>query len=235
MSKKKIAIIAAMPEELEVVFKEIDLIKKDVQFNHEFFIAKYKSHELILTLCGVGKVNGALVTSMLHFLYQVDLIINVGSALGLANDLSIGDVVLASSARFHDLKLDYDDVVATPQRFLEKCNLDLVKQFEMVCSHLNLNFKTGMIISGDQFINDFIIKKELKERFIEAVAVDMETCSILKVSNQLNIDCIIVRGISDLFDSVDNVVDFNQFVKVAAASSWKIIKTWLNNVKKGDE
>lgn len=235
MSKKKIAIIAAMPEELEVVLKETDLVKKEFHYNHEFYIVDYKSSELILTLCGVGKVNSALVTSILHFLYQVDLVINVGSALGLATDLAIGDVVLAHSARFHDLKLDYDDVVDTPKRFLENCNLSLVREFELVCRQLNLNFKTGMIVSGDQFISDLEVKKEIKNRFSDAIAIDMETCAILKVANQLSVDCVIVRGISDLFNSVDNVIDFNQFVKVAAASSWKIIKTWLDNIKKGDE
>lgn len=229
MSKKKIAIIAAMPEELEVVLKETELIEKEIHYNHEFYRVSYQSSELILTLCGVGKVNSALVTSMLHFLYNIDLIINVGSALGLANDLAIGDVVLASSGRFHDLKLDYDDVIDTPTRFLEKANLALVKEFENVCRSLNLNFKTGLIVSGDQFISDLEVKKAIKNRFVDAIAIDMETCAILKVANQLCVDCVIVRGISDLFDSVDNVIDFNQFVKLAADSSWAIIKLWLNN------
>lgn len=233
MSKNRIAIIVAMPEEVEAILQITNLVDEQYYYGHKFLCVKYNQQEIILTVCGVGKVNSAFVTSLLGLVYKVDLIINLGSALGMADCQKIGDVVLVDSARFHDLCLDYDDLIATPKRFLELANDSLVNSFEKVCQKLGVAYQRGLIVSGDQFVCDMQKKLEIKKRFSteNIVALDMESCAILGVANRLGIDCIIVRGISDLLFSEDNVVDFNQFVKIAAKNSCKIVQNWLDYEK----
>ena len=233
MSKNRIAIIVAMPEEVEAILEITTLVDEQYYYGHKFLIVKYNQQEIIITICGIGKVNSAFVTSLLGLVYKVDLIINFGSALGMTNDQKIGDVVLIDSARFHDLCLDYDDLLVTPTRFLELANSNLVNSFEHACRQLGIVYKRGLIVSGDQFVSDNAKKLEIKQRFDSEniVALDMESCAILSVANRLEIDCIIVRGISDLLSSNDNVIDFNQFVRVAAKNSCKIVRYWLDNEK----
>ncbi len=77
---KKIVIIAAMNEEMQ----EIRNIMKDVSikkiFDIDVYEGKINGKDCVLALGGVGKVNAARSTQILIDMYEVEFVINVGSA-----------------------------------------------------------------------------------------------------------------------------------------------------------
>ena len=102
---KKYGIIAAMKEEMQEIEKimtEIE-IKKIYELN--FIEGKINNTEIVLVEAGIGKVNAARTTQILIDNFDIDAVINVGSA-GSANDeLDIGDIVIADKLIQHDFDI----------------------------------------------------------------------------------------------------------------------------------
>lgn len=77
---KKIVIIAAMQEEMDEIRKIMaDVCTKDI-YEMRVYEGRINNKECVLVKCGVGKVNAARSTQILIDNYDVDFIINVGSA-----------------------------------------------------------------------------------------------------------------------------------------------------------
>ena len=85
--------------------------------------------------------------------------------------------------------------------------------------------KTGVIITGDQFITSRAQKRQLRKRFPEALAVEMEGCSVAHACYVNGVPFAIIRCISDLADNgaEDSYDAFEQ--KAAEKSASVIIKT----------
>lgn len=100
-----IGIIAAEDDEM-LAIKElmIDVIEKDI-YNLKFFSGKIHDKDCTLVKCGVGKVNSARTTQVLIDNYNVNYVINVGSAGGINPNLEIGDIVIADRLVQYDFDL----------------------------------------------------------------------------------------------------------------------------------
>lgn len=77
---KYVGIIAAMPEEMEAIKSKMINTKELDIFNLKFFEGKIKNQKIILVKCGVGKVNAARTTQIMIDKFDIDYIINIGSA-----------------------------------------------------------------------------------------------------------------------------------------------------------
>lgn len=78
----KYAIIGAMEEEVEAIKERITIHSSTTIANCEYNIGSYGDHEIILLQSGIGKVNAALSTTILHERFKPDYVINTGSAGG---------------------------------------------------------------------------------------------------------------------------------------------------------
>lgn len=77
---KKIVIIAAMQEEMDEIRKIMTNVTiKDI-YEMRVYEGMINDKECVLVKCGVGKVNAARSTQILIDNYDVDFVINVGSA-----------------------------------------------------------------------------------------------------------------------------------------------------------
>lgn len=77
---KKIVIIAAMQEEMNEIRKiMIDVTTKYI-YEMRVYEGRINNKECVLVKCGVGKVNAARNTQILIDNYDIDFVINVGSA-----------------------------------------------------------------------------------------------------------------------------------------------------------
>ena len=100
-----IGIIAAEEEEMMAIKKlMLDVSEKDI-YNLKFFSGKIHDKDCTLVKCGVGKVNSARTTQILIDNFDVNYVINVGSAGGINPDLEIGDVVIANRLVQYDFDL----------------------------------------------------------------------------------------------------------------------------------
>lgn len=228
---KKYAIIAAMQEEMQEIKKIMTEIKEKQIYELEFFEGKINDTEVVLVEAGVGKVNAARTTQILIDNFEVEAIINVGSA-GVANDeLDIGDIVIGKKVVQHDFDIT---AFGHPKGFIsnvgecvESDNKLIEKMEETILGLQNEDFKikVGTIASGDIFCTEIKMKEKIRNKF-DADAIEMEGAAIAQVCKLDNIPFIIVRSISDSPNGNNNIT-FDKFLEKASRRCALIIEKFL--------
>lgn len=229
----KIGIICAMQEELDSALKELDL-KYDITKEHCFTVYKttYLNNELCFILSGIGKVNAAIHTQYVIDKYAVDIVINVGVAGSLSNNLNFGDVVVATDLVQHDMNVEAFGIplgqIPRMDVFSFKsseCLLEKARQIKV--SECAVQF--GRIVSGDQFIDDkdkalFLVKE------FKALACEMEGAAVAHVCHVNEVPFIVIRALSDMAGQGDSdaIHSFNELKDMASVRSALIIKELLN-------
>lgn len=237
MKHKIIAVICAMDIELEGYKKIISNISKEQIIGHEFLIGDYLDNKLVITKCGIGKVNAAAITLLLVEHYKPDLIINSGIAGGYAKDLKTLDVVIAEKVVYSDVDmttdaftdLRYGQLQDLPFTF--NSNKEVLNEVRKLKLSNNIYF--GTIMTGDQFVTDY--KKTdniVKEHFydLNILACDMESCAIAHICYLTKTEFIIVRSISDVIGSSD-AFDYQTFAPIAAKNATDLVEFIIKEVK----
>jgi adenosylhomocysteine nucleosidase len=96
----KIGVLCAIPKEI----KYFDLQHNSAQKRgaRTFYRKKDSRHELIVVECGLGKVNAALVSTLLIQEFDCELLIFSGVAGGIDPEMEIGEVVVGESLIQYD-------------------------------------------------------------------------------------------------------------------------------------
>lgn len=240
MSKIKIAIIGAMDCEVNKL-KEMLMDREDFsQGKINVSLGEISGIDVIVSQSGVGKVNSAMTTQFIIDKYSPDYIINTGIAGGLADGLSVGDIVIGKEL----VQYDFDTSALGYARGYMCTGVDkdkptkyfsdekIISLFEnaVKTSCSNVKVHKGIIATGDTFVSSFEKKMEIKSLF-NAAAVEMEGCSIAQVANANSVPCMIIRALSDLADgSATKSLDI--FEKEMAEFSSSTIAVLLENLSK---
>ena len=99
----KIGIIAAMPEELVHLTQNLDRTQEVQVLGNTYYTGAVGKTEVVLVQSGIGKVMSAMSVAVLADHFQVDAVINTGSAGALAEGIAVGDVVIADKLAYHDV------------------------------------------------------------------------------------------------------------------------------------
>jgi len=227
---KKIGIVLAMKEELESIRKYLKNERKISIFNLDFYDGYIYDTNCILVECGIGKVNAARTTQILIDNLKVDMIINIGVAGGLTNELNIGDIVIGTKLVQHDFDITSfgheKGFISGVGKYIDSdLNLvSLVKEVAKKDTFKNNHIVEGVIASGDIFCTDPLMAQKIHNKF-NALCVEMEGASIAQVCYLCNIPFIVLRSISDTPNG-NNEVDFDTFL----TDSSNIIANLLLNV-----
>ena len=227
----KFGIIAAMQEEMCEIEKIMEEKQAKQIYELNFIIGKINSLDVVLVEAGVGKVNAARTTQILIDNFNVEAIINVGSA-GSANDeLDIGDIVIGEKIVQHDFDITAfghpKGYISNVGQYIESDSI-LIKKMEQTILKMQDNefkIKLGTIASGDIFCTEPKMKEKIRYKF-EADAIEMEGAAIAQVCKLDNIPFIIIRSISDKPNG-NNHITFDQFLEKASKRCAKIIKEFL--------
>lgn len=124
----KIGIIGAMEEEVSILRGQIEHPQVKTIAGYEYTAGKMRGKDVILLRSGIGKVNAALSTGLLLQTYAPDCLINTGSAGGANPALHVGDVVISTEVRHHDVDAtvfgyEYGQVPQMPPAFWRMRNL----------------------------------------------------------------------------------------------------------------
>lgn len=229
-----IAIIGAMDEEIALLKEKIKNCTVTKKAQCEFYCGQLSGVNVTLVKSGIGKVAAALSTTLLLEYYPCDVVINMGSAGGLSPQLTVGDLVISSAVGYHDVDLTafgykLGQMSGCPELFIaDKHFIHLA----LACAkQQNINAVTGLICSGDTFMNGDNALIQLKVHFPDAIAVDMEAAAIAQVCFRYNTSFLIARAISDVANK-ESAIDFNQFLPVAAEQSSKFVQLMLNKLSK---
>lgn len=98
-----------MEEEVTILRDQLKNATQENIAGCEFTTGVYEDKEVILLKSGIGKVNAAVSTTLLLDRFQPDYVINTGSAGGFHHTLNVGDIVISTDVRHHDVDVTIFD------------------------------------------------------------------------------------------------------------------------------
>ena len=229
----KIGIIGAMKIEVEKLCSMAENVKKEKVGGIEFNVGDLCGHQVIIAVCGVGKVFAAMCAQAMILNYSPDAIINTGVAGALASELRVGDVAVAENVVQHDMDTS---PIGDPVGLISGINMVQIPADEKISSalkktalDLGMTCLSGTIASGDQFIADKAKKAYIKDTF-SAIACEMEGAAIGQVCFVNGTPFGILRSISDNGDESAGM-SYDKFIGVAVENSVKILTEFLAQTK----
>lgn len=229
-----IGIIGAMELEVEKLIEAMEQKEEIVYKKRTFYKGKLEGTDVVLARCGVGKVNAALTVQMLVDKFDITDVINTGVAGSLNEKIDIGDIVLATNAVYHDMEaiaFGYErGQVPQMEVFEFPMSKELSDIAEAACKKVNPDIKVfkGRVASGDQFIADKTVKENIVKWF-SPMCVEMEGAAMAHAAYVNDINCLIIRAISDKADDSAEM-DYPTFEKKAAVHCANMVREMMKHM-----
>jgi futalosine hydrolase len=214
---KPILIIAAMPLETGLLEGALIHTTRMKSAGFEYLTGKLGESEIIVCAGGVGKINAASATAALIELHNPLLVINTGCAGAyIGSGLSIGDLAVASEEVLGDEGI----ILTTGWKDLGYMELPMldhggIQYFNMIPLSSQLSEKAmqladslGRFLMRGRFATVSICSgteergEELVRRW-NVIAENMEGAAVAQVCLRYGVDCIEVRGISNMVEERD--------------------------------
>jgi 5'-methylthioadenosine/S-adenosylhomocysteine nucleosidase len=218
VSSAKIGIIVALNGTAEQIRSAMEISHTRHYAQREFFIGTLSDTDIVLTRSPMGMINNAITTQVLISRFEVQQIISIAPAGGLADQIKIGDLVIANQVWQHDFGTikpygfiwgktpDGSGSHSLGYQQLDVKMLTIAKKTSESIPITGNHFHEGIIAGGDSFIADNDKKLWIAQKF-DAVAVDMGSAAIAQVCFANKLPCLILRMITDKAD-INARVDF---------------------------
>ncbi len=215
------AVVAAMEEEMKFLRAHTRAVEEPTIAGVSFFRGKFAESEIILLQSGIGKVNAALATTLLHQVYAPETVINTGSAGGLQMEFQVGDIVLATSIQYHDVNVtsfgyQIGQVPGEPVSY--PVDNVLLSQALTVGEKMSVGVHPGLLLSGDQFMDDPKEILRIRQHWPAAVAVEMEGAAVAQVCHHFGSRFLAIRALSDIAGQ-ESRISFAEFLPKAAMNA----------------
>lgn len=213
---QNISIIMAMKSEAESFIEHLELSRENHLFRSGIPFQVYKGSletvQLSLLLSGtdpechvdnVATVPAALMTYLAVEKFEPDMVLNAGTAGGIAGQgCKIGDVYLSSGKFcFHDRRI--------PLPGFDQYGMGLYPTYDTSGIAKDLQLKTGTVSTGNSL--DLLDKDMEIIRANQAIIKDMEAAAIAWVCRTLSVPMIAIKAITDLID--EDTPTETQFIK----------------------
>ncbi len=233
-----IGVIGAMPGEVQRLHELLADETITERVGRRFHEGRLGGQRVTLVQSRIGKVAAAITATTLIRDFDVDAIIFTGIAGALADDLRIGDVVVATDLIQHDLQgppemfargeIPLSGVVEIPtdaaltavataasRSFADEIDtiVDLERRAELGVDRPRVH--VGQIATGDEFIGGDM-KAIVRARTPGALCVDMEGAAVAQVCLEHgDVPLCVIRSISDLASGTASL-DFPAFLDAFA-------------------
>lgn len=223
-----IGIIVAVEEELNAILSCVKETNVEEKFGMKFYLGKFNSSdkECVITLSGVGKVNSARTTQLLIDLFSPEFIMNIGVAGGISDKAKIGDIIIGEKLVQYDFDLtafgrEKGELSGGLGKYMFSDKELTIKAYNILSQDKEINGVLGTIASGDRFVTDKKISREINEEF-GADCVEMEGASIAQVCFLCQVPFIVIRSISDSPND-NNKIDYDSFIEMASKNVAKFV------------
>jgi adenosylhomocysteine nucleosidase len=216
----------------------------------EFVSGRIGGRPVVVAWTGVGKVNAAMVTTLLIEHFQPAQVLFTGIAGAVDPNREPGDIVFAARTAHHDMGSYWSEGIVpggvrnrltgetNPVFFPADPNLLAGAEraaretvFDPV-DHRNgarpPRVVVGTVVTGDTFVASQEKCEELVEQF-EADAVEMEGAAVTQLCYQRRIACLVIRSMADKADE-SAVVDKQKFYNLAARNSARLVAAILKSM-----
>ena len=205
-------------------------LNEETHNGRRFLTGRIAHNDVVMQQCGIGKVNSAIGAVEMINNYHPDLIVSTGVAGGVDTTLNVTDVVVSTECCYHDVycgdECRHGQVLGMPARFA--CPGELVeKATSLACP---THVRSGLIVSGDWFVNTKEKMRSIVDNFPEATAVDMESCSIAQTCHVYDTPFISFRIISDIPLKDHKAQMYYDFWARMAEGSFEVTKAFLEAI-----
>ena len=245
-----IAIMAAMPEEIDALKPFIQSARLTKRAGREFFHGDLFGMETVIVFSRWGKVASASTATELINSFNVSSIVLIGIA-GSVSELRIGDMVVATDCVQHDLDpRPFFPVTQIPMLGISSLPTDglLRDSLFQACQNASLEsnewledslrgsteiarpgVEVGRMATGDQVVSTAQQRAQVLERAPGSLCVDMESAAVAQVAHEHGVSFGCVRIISDRADEAvpNTVVPF--LGGLASAYTIAIVRRWLTS------
>ena len=210
----RIGIIGAMASEVDNLIARMEDTTQHTYAGRQFVCGRLAGKDAVVVQSGIGKVAAAITAQMLVDRFGADILLNTGMAGGLDSRLAVKDLVIATAALQHDFDLTafghvrgflYGEDDTRPTLF--PADTDLVERALTAADQVlpaGSKAITGLVASGDIFVDDSGLKATLRDTF-GAAAAEMEGAAIAQTAVSNGIPFVILRTISDLAEQQAHV------------------------------
>lgn len=226
----KIGMIVAMDKE----FAQLRSLLSDSRTEHrnhkDFVLGTIAQNRIIMQQCGIGKVNAAIGAVEMIDNYHPDLVVSSGVAGGASTALNVTEVVVGTEYAYHDAycgsECEYGQIMGMPPKFRSP------EQFTAIALDIRCTtpIHAGLIVSGEWFVDSREKMVQILDKFPEALAVDMESCSIAQTCHIYHTPFISFRIISDVPLKDNKAAQYYDFWERMAEGSFNVTKQFLERL-----
>lgn len=213
---RNISVIMAMESEAESLIQRLKLSRENQPFPpgipFEVYRGNLEKVQLSLLISGtdpdshvdnVSTVPAALMTYLAIVTFAPDLVVNAGTAGGIAGrGCEIGDVYLSSGKFcFHDRRI--------PLPGFDQYGMGLYPSYDTSLIAKDLQLKTGIVSTGNSL--DLLEKDMQLIEANRAIIKDMEAAAVAWVCRTLSVPMFAAKAITDLID--EDTPTATQFMK----------------------
>lgn len=223
-----ILILSAMNKEKELLATLLENTREECIAGIPAISGKIGRNKVILTKCGIGKVNSAINTYRLVSEIKPDLVINSGVAGGAG--IPVGSVLVADKVAYNDVWCGPGTEYGAADGF----SLFFIPSQEVISLAHRLFAPTGitygLICSGDKFISSPEEINFIRSHFPDVKAVDMESAAIAHACTMMSIPFSIIRVVSDTPGEGENISQYKNFWKEAPQKTFYVVKTIIEHL-----
>lgn len=219
-----IGIIGAMKPEVETLIDMLKDANAECVSGVKFHTGKLFGKNVVVAMCGVGKVFAALAAEAMILKFSPRLIVNTGVGGALNPSLRPLDIVFAERAVQHDMDTsalgDPKGLISGINRIYFEADSRAIEILTELGAKMGVSVKCGTVATGDRFVSLGEDKNRIREEF-SADVCEMEGAAIAHVAFVNETPFVIVRAISDSADG-DASMDYSEFLPRAAKISTEL-------------
>ena len=156
------------------------------------FTGKYKGIEVSVQGSGMGIPSIGIYSYELFNEYDVDNIIRVGTAGGIADNVNLRDIVIAMGACTNS---SYADHYGLPGTYARTASYELLKSAVNVAENHNCTYHVGNILSSDTFYDDGNSLAAWQK--MNVLAVEMESAALYMNAARAGKNALCILTVSD--------------------------------------
>ncbi|WDE12452.1 5'-methylthioadenosine/S-adenosylhomocysteine nucleosidase [Thalassomonas haliotis] len=230
----KAGIIGAMEPEVAILKAKLSNCQTVEHAGYRFFQGQLNGSEVVIVQSGIGKVAAALATALLIDKFQPDYVVNTGSAGGFDQSLKVGDIVISSEVRYHDVNLtafgyDIGQLPANPAAYTPHPVLVEAAK-ESIAALPEIQTLVGLITTGDTFMTAEEDIAKARANFPQMAAVEMEGAAIAHTCRQFETPFVVIRSMSDIAGK-ESPTSFEAYLETASVNSSQMVMNMLESLK----
>ena len=241
------------------ITREIAPVEKRLEGSREVTVRGFvfrtgtlNGRQVVVGRSAAGKVNAALITTVLIGEFNPSAVLFSGTAGGIDPSLRPGDVVIGTTLAQHDVGLLAPDgirrrgtrnaVTGEFDPLLVPAPESLLAVARRSAQGLRLRpvrtpdgeeraprIVEGVIVTGDVFVADPASRGELRDT-LGATAVEMEGAAFVQTCRQFRVPCLVIRSITDQADG-RAANSYEQFLSIASEHAATLVAAIVAGLK----